>query len=99
PCRIVPGLGELISGRLRFGKAPEISVTDLLERDPVKLDPRDVFRSVVGRSVLVTGAAGSIGTELCHQLAELEPRCLVAVDRAESGRFRLEADLRAESPG
>jgi len=74
-------------------------VTDLLGREPVKLDPRDVHHSVAGRSVLVTGAAGSIGSELCHQLAELEPRCLVAVDQAESEMFRLEADLRAKFPG
>lgn len=99
PCRIVPGLGELISGKLTFGNVPDISVTDLLGRDPVALDKQDALRSVAGRSVLVTGAAGSIGTELCHQLAELEPRCLVAVDQAESEIFRLEADLRAKFPG
>jgi len=97
-CRIVPGLGELISGKLAFGKVPDISVTDLLGRDPVTLDKTAALRSVAGRSVLVTGAAGSIGTELCHQLAELEPRCLVAVDQAESEIFRLEADLRARFP-
>jgi len=97
-CRIVPGLGELISGKLSVGKMREISVTDLLGREPVKLDLDCVRRAVTGRAVLVTGAAGSIGSELCAQLAEFEPRRLVALDQAESEVFRLEADLRAKFP-
>jgi FlaA1/EpsC-like NDP-sugar epimerase len=98
PCRIVPGLGELISGKLSVGKMREISVTDLLGREPVELDLELVRRTVSGRSVLVTGAAGSIGTELCFQIAQFEPRLLVALDQAESELFRLEADLRAKYP-
>lgn len=98
PCRIVPGLGELISGKLPVGKMREISVTDLLGREPVDMDLELVRRTVTGRSVLVTGAAGSIGTELCFQIAQFEPRCLIALDQAESELFRLEADLRAKHP-
>jgi FlaA1/EpsC-like NDP-sugar epimerase len=98
PCRIVPGLGELISGKLPVGKMREISVTDLLGREPVELDLELVRRTVSGRSVLVTGAAGSIGTELCFQIAQFEPRLLVALDQAESELFRLEADLRTKYP-
>jgi FlaA1/EpsC-like NDP-sugar epimerase len=97
-CRIVPGLGELISGKLSVAKMREISVTDLLGRDQVELDLEGVRRSVAGRAVLVTGGAGSIGTELCHQLATYEPRVLIAFDQAESELFRLEADLRAKCP-
>ena len=97
-CRIVPGLGELISGKLSIAKMREISVTDLLGREPVKLDLDCVRRAVAGRTVLVTGAAGSIGSELCAQLAEFQPRRLVALDQAESEVFRLEADLRAKFP-
>jgi FlaA1/EpsC-like NDP-sugar epimerase len=97
-CRIVPGLGELISGKLSVAKMREISVTDLLGRDQVELDLEGVRRSVAGRAVLVTGGAGSIGTELCHQLATYEPRVLIALDQAESELFRLEADLRAKCP-
>lgn len=99
PCRIVPGLGELISGKPGFGNMREISVADLLGRDAVRLETEGVRRSVAGKSVLVTGAAGSIGSELCHQLAELQPRCLVALDQAESEIFRLDAELRAKFPG
>jgi FlaA1/EpsC-like NDP-sugar epimerase len=97
-CRVVPGLGELLSGRLAVRGVHDISVTDILGRDPVELNLEPVQRAVQGRSVLVTGAAGSIGSELCRQIAELEPQRLVAFDQAESELFRLEADLRAACP-
>jgi FlaA1/EpsC-like NDP-sugar epimerase len=99
PCRIVPGLGELISGKLHVTNHREISVTDLLEREPVRLDLEQARRAFTGRAVLVTGAAGSIGTELCHQLSQLGPRKLIALDQAESELFRLESELRGRYPG
>lgn len=94
PCRIVPGLGELISGKLHVANDREVSVTDLLGREPVNLDLDNVRRAVSGRTVLVTGAAGSIGSELCKQIARLEPRELLALDQSESELFRLEGELR-----
>lgn len=97
-CRIVPGLGELLSGTFAVAKRAEISVTDLLGREQVDLDLELVRRSVSGRSVLVTGAAGSIGTELCCQILQFGPRLLIALDQAESELFRLEADLTARFP-
>ena len=96
--RIVPGLGELISGKLAVRRMREISVSDLLGRDSVELDMEAVRRAIEGRSVLVTGAAGSIGSELCNQLAKFGPRQLIALDQAESELFRLEHDLRAKYP-
>ena len=98
PCRIVPGLGELISGKLHVDNYHEISVTDLLGREMVSLDLESVRRAIMGRPVLVTGAAGSIGTELCNQLAQAAPRELIALDQAESELFRLEAELRHRYP-
>ena len=95
-CRIVPGLGELISGRLAVGKMREISVTDLLGRDPVPMDADTVRESVAGRVVLVTGAAGSIGSELCRQIAQLGVRKLITLDVAESPLFFLEQELRGK---
>jgi FlaA1/EpsC-like NDP-sugar epimerase len=97
-CRIVPGLGELISGSLPLANMREISVTDILGRDPVELDMRAVQRAITGRVVLVTGAAGSIGSELCNQLAQLNPCLLIAFDQAESPLFLLESDLRKKYP-
>jgi FlaA1/EpsC-like NDP-sugar epimerase len=99
PCRIVPGLGELISGKLAVRNLREVSVTDLLGREPVSLDMEATQRAVFGRSILVTGAAGSIGTELCNQLAALGPRVLVVLDQGESPLFYLENELRQRFPG
>lgn len=98
PCRIVPGLGELLSGKLHVTNDREVSVTDLLGREPVSLDMDTVRPAISGRTVLVTGAAGSIGSELCSQLARLKPRELIALDQAESELFRLEAELRNNYP-
>lgn len=97
-CRVVPSLGDLISGKLSVRTMKELSVTDLLGRAPVKLDLECVRRRVSGRTVLVTGAAGSIGSELCRQLAAFEPRRLVALDQAESDLFRLEGELQQKYP-
>ena len=97
-CRIVPSLGDLISGKLTVRAMKEMSVTDLLGRDPVKLDLECVRRSIHQRVVLVTGAAGSIGSELCRQVAEFEPERLIALDQAESDLFRLEAELQPKYP-
>ena len=97
-CRIVPSLGDLISGKLTVRAMKEMSVTDLLGRDPVKLDLECVRRAIHQRVVLVTGAAGSIGSELCRQVAEFGPERLIALDQAESDLFRLEAELQAKYP-
>ena len=98
PCRIVPGLGELISGKLHVTNDHEISVTDLLGREPVHLDMDKARREFRGQTVLVTGAAGSIGSELCNQLSQVDPGELIALDQAESELFRLEAELRGRYP-
>lgn len=98
PCRIVPGLGELISGKLHVDHHCQISVADLLGRERVELTQDSVRQAIQGRVVLVTGAAGSIGTELCHQLGELNPERLIVLDQAESEMFRLDADLRERHP-
>jgi FlaA1/EpsC-like NDP-sugar epimerase len=75
-----------------------LSVHDLLGRQPVKLDETPVQASIAGRSVLITGAAGSIGSELCRQVARFGPACLIAFDQAESDLFRIEIELRGKYP-
>ena len=72
---------------------------DLLGRQTVKLDDTPVRARIRGRSVLVTGAAGSIGSEICRQVARFAPSCLVAFDQAESELFRIENELREKHPG
>jgi FlaA1/EpsC-like NDP-sugar epimerase len=96
--RVLPTLGELVEGRVMYTQMREVKVDDLLAREPVRLD-LDGMRSLVhGRTVLVTGAAGSIGSELCRQLAGHRPGRLVLYDRHENGVFLLEAELRARFP-
>jgi FlaA1/EpsC-like NDP-sugar epimerase len=98
PCKTVPGIDELLSGRILFAQVRNPSVQDLLGRQQVRLDEAHVEASIAGRSVLVTGAAGSIGSELCRQVARFKPACLVAFDQAESDLFRIENELRERYP-
>ena len=98
PCKTVPGIDELLSGRVLYAQVRNPSVQDLLGRQQVRLDEAHVQASIAGRSVLVTGAAGSIGSELCRQVARFEPARLVAFDQAESDLFRIENELRERYP-
>jgi FlaA1/EpsC-like NDP-sugar epimerase len=98
PCKTVPGIDELLSGRVLHAQVRNPSVHDLIGRQQVHLDEAQVQRSIAGHSILVTGAAGSIGSELCRQLARLKPACLVAFDQAESDLFRIENELREKYP-
>jgi len=98
PCKTIPSLGELLAGKVKVSQIREISVEDLLGRDPVQLEHERIRESITGLCVMVTGAAGSIGSELCRQLIQFQPKCLVALDQAESDLFRLEMEI-AESSG
>jgi FlaA1/EpsC-like NDP-sugar epimerase len=98
PCKTVPGIDELLSGKFLTAQVRNLSVQDLLGRQPVRLEESPVRARIHGRSVLVTGAAGSIGSELCRQLARFAPSCLVAFDQAESDLFRIENELREKFP-
>lgn len=98
PCKTVPAIDELLSGRILCAQVRNPSVQDLLGRQQVRLDEAHVQRSIAGRSVLVTGAAGSIGSEMCRQLARLNPARVVAFDQAESDLFRIESEIRERYP-
>jgi FlaA1/EpsC-like NDP-sugar epimerase len=87
--RTVPGLYEILSGEKRVHSLRQIEIQDLLRRDPIKTDIAQVASLVKGRTVMVTGAGGSIGSELCRQLARLEPARIVAVGRGENSVFEL----------
>ncbi|MFN7933201.1 MAG: nucleoside-diphosphate sugar epimerase/dehydratase [Bryobacteraceae bacterium] len=97
-CRTLPGIGELLENRVLSAQIRNFSVNDLLGRQPVHLDEARVQAEVAGRSVLITGAGGSIGSELCRQLARFEPCRLVAFDQAESELFRIDLELREKFP-
>jgi FlaA1/EpsC-like NDP-sugar epimerase len=98
PCKTVPGIDELLSGRVLCAQVRHPSLQDLLGRQQVRLDEAHVQRSIAGRSILITGAAGSIGSELCRQLGRYRPARLVALDQAESDLFRIENELRERLP-
>ena len=91
--RMVPALEELVSGRLGAAAIREVEVTDLLRRDPVIMNERGLRAFLGGRTVLVTGAGGSIGSELSRQLYELDPARLVLLDRAEGPLYDIEREL------
>ncbi len=82
--KMLPSLKELLTGRAQIGQLREVQVEDLLGRDPVHLNLAHVRRDLAGKSVLVTGGAGSIGSELARQIASYRPARLVLLERAES---------------
>jgi FlaA1/EpsC-like NDP-sugar epimerase len=94
PCKTIPSFGELLAGKVRLSQIREISVENLLEREPVNLQLERIRESIEGQSVMVTGAGGSIGSELCRQLVRFRPKCLVALDQAESELFKIEMELK-----
>jgi FlaA1/EpsC-like NDP-sugar epimerase len=88
--RTIPSLGDLINGTVTVDQLRDVNFEDLLGRDPVRLDVDSVRRRITGRVVMVTGAAGSIGSELCHQLLNYRPLKLVCLDQAETPLFNLQ---------
>jgi FlaA1/EpsC-like NDP-sugar epimerase len=92
--KTLPGLHELISGDLDLAnQIRPVEVEDLLGREPVEVDVDAIASYVQGKTVLVTGAGGSIGSELCRQLARAEPQRIVMYDQAESALFEIEREL------
>ncbi len=90
----LPGLPELMNGEVSVQKLREVQVEDVLGRAPVEVDMARVARYLNGRRVLVTGAGGSIGSELCRQVAAVGPGSLVIVDHAENNLFEIDLELR-----
>jgi len=88
--RTVPSLGDLLNGAVTVDQLRDVNFEDLLGRDPVCLDVDSVRRRITGRVVMVTGAAGSIGSELCHQLLNYKPLKLICLDQAETPLFNLQ---------
>jgi len=97
--KMVPSLGELIIDRRLDGQIRQVSVEDLLGRQSVQLDERPIRDRIQGKVVMVTGAAGSIGSELCRQIARFQPSLLVGFDQAETPLFHIDRDLRKGFPG
>ncbi|RPH31355.1 polysaccharide biosynthesis protein, partial [bacterium] len=97
-CRTIPALAEVIEGRALAHQIRDVAVEDLLGRTPVRLKQSAISARLGGRVVLVTGAAGSIGSELCRQIARFRPSAIVGFEIAETALFHLERELRQSFP-
>lgn len=98
PFRTLPCMKDLVAGRVSVNTLREVSIEDLLGRDPVRLDQQAIQAELSGRCVLISGGGGSIGTELCRQVARLKPARLVLLDNCEFNLFRVENELRQNFP-
>ena len=92
--KTVPGIFEILEGQINFSSLKEVDIEDLLRRPPVKQDLLGIAAYLTGRRVLVTGAGGSIGAELCRQIAQLNPDKLIMLDHDENGIFYIHMELR-----
>ncbi len=95
PFRTVPALDQLATGRVNVSVLRPVEIQDLLGRAPVQIEVASVWRSLRGRTVMVTGAGGSIGSELCRQILTFGPDKLLLVERSEPQLFAIEQELRA----
>ena len=89
----LPSMEELASGRVRVSRIRPVEVQDLLGRDPVNLDSDAIRSLITGKVAMVTGAGGSIGSELCRQIAALNPKRLLMLEQAEGSLFNIEQEL------
>lgn len=92
--RIIPGLYEILDGRVEISRLRDVQIEDLLGREPVQLDVEAISRELAGKTVMVTGAGGSIGSELARQVARFSPAKLLLVERAEFALFDIDRALR-----
>ncbi len=89
----VPNISEIIDGRISLSSVRDINMEDLLGREPIKTDLHDIMEYVSGKVVLVTGGGGSIGSELCRQIASYKPKKLVIVDIYENNAYEIQQEL------
>ncbi|MEM7098157.1 MAG: nucleoside-diphosphate sugar epimerase/dehydratase [Pseudomonadota bacterium] len=93
--RLIPDISELVTGQLTLANVRDVGIEDLLGRNEVEAIPDLLEKSVKGKTVLVTGAGGSIGSELCRQILRLRPNVVVLLDQSEYGLYQIERELSA----
>lgn len=89
----VPGLLQIVSGEVSISKLRDVNLEDLLERDEIKVNNSEILESIKGNVVMVTGGGGSIGSELCRQIAAAEPKQLIVFDIYENNAYQIEQEL------
>ena len=94
----LPGIYQLVLGEVSVRKMRDVSVEDLLGREPIKADMQEVFDFINGKTVLVTGGGGSIGSELCRQIALHSPRKLIIFDVYENNAYSIQLELKEKHP-
>jgi FlaA1/EpsC-like NDP-sugar epimerase len=94
----VPPVATWINGELSFNQIRKVRIEDLLERDEIKLNVDKIAREIEGKVILITGAAGSIGSELVRQIIRFKPKNLILIDQAETAMFELEIELLERYP-
>ncbi len=95
--KMLPGMSELIDGSVSIKILRDISYEDLLGRQPVRLDNTGIHGYLQGKTVLITGCGGSIGSELCRQVIKYKPGCLILLDASEMNLFNIQMELENES--
>ena len=95
-CQTLPGIYQIVDGTARVEQIKEVGVEDILGREPVQVNLKKVAGYVIGKTVLVSGAGGSIGTELCRQLSRLQLSALIMVDQSEGNLFQIEQEILKE---
>ena len=98
PCKTVPGVAGILSGSISISQVRPVRVEDLLKREPAQLDTGMIERFISDKAILVTGAGGSIGSELCRQIMGFGPRKLILFERGENDLYEIELDLRERFP-
>lgn len=96
--RTLPGIYQLVNGEVNVSKLRDVDVEDLLGRDPIKVDMESIYNYVKGKVILVTGGGGSIGSELCRQIAGHDPKQLIIVDIYENNAYDIQQELKYKYP-
>ena len=96
--KILPGIVQLVKGNVTVGAMKDVAIEDLLGREPIKTDMSEVFRYLAGKTILVTGGGGSIGSELCRQIASHDPKQLIILDIYENNAYDIQLELKDKYP-
>ncbi len=95
---IIPGIYQLVTGQVTMGKLRRVELQDLLGRDPIKVNLDEIYNYIGGKVVMVTGGGGSIGSELCRQIAMSQPKTLIIFDIYENNAYDIQMELKKQYP-
>lgn len=99
PIKCLPNLREMLSGKISVEHIRSLDIEDLIGRPEIEINDPEVLEKIKGKRVLVTGAGGSIGSELCRQVASFEPECLILYECSENNLYHIQLDLKERYPG